>query len=69
MLNIYSDIKGENIEKTIKEMAGKDFSYFKPKLSEILVETISPIGNRIKDLLKDETFLNDVIKKGKEKPV
>ena len=67
LLNIYSDIKGENIEKTIKEMAGKDFSYFKPKLSEILVETISPIGNRIKDLLKDETFLKDVIKKGKEK--
>ena len=48
-------------------MAGKDFSYFKPKLSEILVETISPIGNRIKDLLKDETFLKDVIKKGQEK--
>ena len=48
-------------------MAGKDFSYFKPKLSEILVETICPIGNRIKDLLKDETFLKDVIKKGKEK--
>ena len=67
LLNIYSDIKGENIEKTLKEMAGKDFSYFKPKLSEILVETISPIGNRIKDLLKDETFLKDVIKKGKEK--
>ena len=67
LLNIYSDIKGENLEKTIKEMAGKDFSYFKPKLSEILVETISPIGNRIKDLLKDETFLKDVIKKGKEK--
>ena len=67
LLNIYSDIKGENIEKTIKEMAGKDFSYFKPKLSEILVETISPIGNRIKDLLKDETFLKNVIKKGKEK--
>ena len=67
LLNIYSDIKGENIEKTIKEMAGKDFSYFKPKLSEILVETICPIGNRIKDLLKDETFLKDVIKKGKEK--
>ena len=67
LLNIYSDIKGENIEKTIKDMAGKDFSYFKPKLSEILVETISPIGARIKDLLKDETFLKDVIKKGKEK--
>ena len=67
LLNIYSDIKGENIEKTIKDMAGKDFSYFKPKLSEILVETISPIGNRIKDLLKDETFLKDVIKKGQEK--
>ncbi len=67
LLNIYSDIKGENIEKTIKDMAGKDFSYFKPKLSEILVETICPIGNKIKDLLKDKTYLKDVIQKGKEK--
>ncbi len=67
LLNIYSDIKGENIEKTLKEMAGKDFSYFKPKLSETVIETVSPIGNKIKNLLKDETFLRDVIKKGKEK--
>ena len=67
LLNIYSEIKGDNIEKIIKEMAGKDFSYFKPKLSEALVETITPIGNKIKDLLKNETFLINVIKKGKEK--
>ena len=36
-------------------------------VSEIIIETICPIGKKIKDLLKDQTYLKAVIQKGKEK--
>ena len=39
----------------------------KIKLSEKLVETISPIGKNIVKLMKDKKHLEDVLKKGKQK--
>ena len=67
LLNIYSDISGQKIETTLNEFSGKDFSFFKNKLSEKLVETISPLGKNIAKYMNDEKHLEDVLKKGKEK--
>ena len=67
LLSIYSDLSEQEIQKTITEFAGKNFSYFKNQLSEKLVETISPIGSNIAKLLNDKKHLEDVLKKGKEK--
>ena len=47
LLSIYSDLSDQKIEITINEFVGKDFSSLKTKLSEKLVETISPIGKNI----------------------
>ena len=57
----------QEIQKTITEFAGKNFSFFKNQLSEKLVETISPIGSNIAKLLNDKKHLEDVLKKGTEK--
>ena len=43
---------------------GKNFSTFKSKLSESVVEKICPIGKEIKKLLKDESYLDGVLEKG-----
>ena len=67
LLTIYSDLSDQKIETTINEFVGKDFSSFKIKLSEKLVETISPIGKNIAKLMKDKKHLEDVLKKGKQK--
>ena len=48
-------------------MAGKEYSFLKDKLAELLVEEISPIGKEIKKLMKDETYLLEILKKGTEK--
>ena len=57
----------QKVETTLNEFAGKDFSILKEKLSEKLVETISPIGKNITNLMKDKKHLEDVLKKGKQK--
>jgi len=67
LISIYSDLSSQKIENTINEFVGKDFSFLKDKLSEKLVETISPIGREITKLMEDKKHLEDVLKKGKEK--
>jgi tryptophanyl-tRNA synthetase len=67
LLGIYSSISNESIDKIKSEFEGKNFSIFKDKLSELLVDKINPIGKRIKDLLKDENYLDKILAKGSQK--
>tara|TARA_B100000965_G_scaffold401990_1_gene427007 strand:+ start:190 stop:1194 length:1005 start_codon:yes stop_codon:yes gene_type:complete len=67
LLNVYSEMSKINLEKTLKEMAGKEYSFVKSKLTEILVSEICPVGKEIKKLMDDKTYLTQILKKGKEK--
>ncbi len=67
LLNIYASINGIEIKDALIEFGGKNFSTFKSKLSESLIEKICPIGEEIKKLLKDKSYLNKVIEEGAEK--
>ena len=67
LINIYSEVSKNSLEKVLNEMSGKEYSFLKTKLAELLVNEISPIGNEMKKLLADKTYLENVIKKGKEK--
>ena len=64
LLNIYCSLSGNNLEKTLNDFGGKNFSFFKTKLTELLVSKIWPIGVEIKRLLKDEKFLLSTLKEG-----
>jgi len=52
LISIYASINENEVAKVLKEFGGKNFSTFKSKLSESLIERICPIGNEIKKLLK-----------------
>jgi len=67
LLNIYSEVSKINLEKSLKEMAGKEYSYLKGKLADLLVSEISPIGKEIIKLMNDKTYLINILKKGTEK--
>ena len=64
LLSIYASLNNIKMEKVLKEFGGKNFSTFKSKLSESIVETICPIGKEIIKLLKDESYLNGILEKG-----
>jgi tryptophanyl-tRNA synthetase len=64
LLGIYSSLKNQNLEKSINEFNGKNFSEFKEKLSETLIERIDPISKEIKKLLEDQKFLDSVLLEG-----
>jgi len=67
LLGIYSSLKNQNLEKSITEFNGKNFSEFKEKLSEVLIERIEPISKEIKKLLEDQKFLDIVLLEGSDK--
>ena len=67
LINIYSEISKNNLENVLREMSGKEYSYLKTKLAELLVSEITPVGKEIEKLLKDKSHLEQILKKGKEK--
>ena len=67
LINIYSEVSKDSIDKVLGEMSGKEYSYLKNKLAEILVSEILPVGKEINKLLNDESYLIKVLQKGKEK--
>ena len=67
LLGIYSSLSNQNMEKVKSEFEGKNFSLFKDNLSDLLVSKIEPIGKKIKDLLKDEKYLDKILENGAKK--
>jgi len=67
LLGIYSCLKNQNLENSISEFSGKNFSEFKEKLSEVLAEKIEPISKEIKRLLEDEKYLDTILLEGSDK--
>ena len=67
LLNIYSEVSKINLEKVLKEMSGKEYSFLKNKLADLLVSEICPVGKKIAKLMNDKTYLLEILKKGSEK--
>ena len=67
LINIYSEISKITLDKVLNEMSGKEYSFLKTKLTEILVSEITPVGKEIEKLLQDKSHLKQILLKGKEK--
>ena len=67
LLGIYSSLKNQKLENSIEDFNGKQFSEFKEKLSELLIEKIEPISKEVKKLLNDEKYLDEILLKGSER--
>ena len=67
LLGIYSSLKNQNINTTLKEFGGKNFSEFKTNLSEQLIDKISPMEKEINKLLNDPGYLDKILLAGAEK--
>jgi tryptophanyl-tRNA synthetase len=67
LLNIYSEVSKINLEKVLQEMSGKEYSFVKNKLGDLLVSEICPVGKEINKLMGDKTHLLEILKKGSEK--
>ena len=67
LLGIYSSLTNSTLEKSVQIFEGKNFSDFKEKLSQVLVEKIDPISCEIKRLTSEKDFLDKILIDGHKK--
>ena len=67
LINIFAEISKNSLENVLNEMSGKEYSFLKTKLTDLIISEIGPVGHEINKLLKDKLYLEKVLKKGKEK--
>ena len=67
LIGIYSSLNETTLEKSLKEFQGKNFSEFKEKLAELVVDKISPISGKIRELLNDKKYLDQILLDGSDK--
>ena len=64
LIGIYASLANLTLEKSINEFSGKNFSEFKEKLSQVLVDKIQPISKEIKKLLLEKNYLDKILLNG-----
>ena len=64
LIGIYSSLNDQDVNVTIEEFSGKNFSDLKNKLSELTVEKIYPISKEINKIKEDEKFIDQVLSEG-----
>ncbi len=67
LLGIYASLSSSTLDSSVEKFAGNNFSVFKEKLSELLVNKIIPISEEIKRLLRDQSYLDSILLDGVEK--
>jgi tryptophanyl-tRNA synthetase len=67
LLGIYASITNSTLDKAVENFVGKNFSEFKEKLSEVLVDEIEPISVEIKKLLNDQLYLDNILSDGADR--
>ena len=67
LLNIFSGVTNFSKQDLISKYKSQNFSNFKNDLSDALIEKIAPIGDEINKLMKDKSYLNQIMREGTEK--
>jgi len=67
LLGIYSSLSGQSLSNSLNEFGGKNFSEFKEKLAELVVDKISPISIEINKLQKDISYIDKILEEGGNK--
>ena len=61
LVNIYSELSKSSLDKVLNEMSGKEYSFLKTKLAELLINEITPVGKEIKKLLSDKNYIDQYL--------
>jgi tryptophanyl-tRNA synthetase len=64
LVGIYAALAGVSSEDVLKEFAGQGFGAFKPKLADLAVEKLGPIGAEMRRLLADPAEIDRILTDG-----
>ncbi len=67
LIDIQSAITGQSTQTIVDSYVGKQYGHLKVDTAEIVAAAVGPIRDRTEEVLKDQAFLNSVLKRGAEK--
>jgi tryptophanyl-tRNA synthetase len=67
LVSIYAALTHKSVEAVLAEHGGASFSAFKQALTEVAVETLAPIADRMNRLLADPGHVDAVLRAGTER--
>jgi tryptophanyl-tRNA synthetase len=67
LLTIQSAVTGTDIDKLVEGYAGRGYGDLKTETADAVVEFVTPIKNRVDELLADPAELTAVLAKGAER--
>ena len=67
LVNIYAALNDQSVEDVLREVGGKQFSEFKPMLSDLAVEKLSPISGEMARLMADPAEIDRILSDGADR--
>lgn len=67
LVGIYAALIDSDAQRVLDEHGGKPFSEFKPELTSVAIETISPITSEMRRLMADKSYIDAVLANGAER--
>jgi tryptophanyl-tRNA synthetase len=64
LMTIYSVLSGKSISDIEKDYVGKMYGHLKVDLAELVVETLRPVKLKYDDLMKNQDYLDQLLKDG-----
>lgn len=69
LLTIFAALNETKTDLVVDQYAGKEFATFKKDLANLASEKITPVTVEMKKLMNDATYLDSIMKTGKEKAI
>ncbi len=66
LISIYSAFVNKSFEGSYDELEGKSYSEFKTLLADLIVETLTQIQKRYKEIAGEKSILKDILEEGRE---
>ena len=67
LVNIYAALADTTVDAVLADVGGKQFSEFKPILSELAVEKLAPISGEMARLMQDTAEIDKLLDRGAER--
>ena len=67
LIGIYAALDGRSAEQVLAEFAGQGFGAFKPKLADLAVARLGPVGDQMRRLMADPAEIDKVLARGAER--
>ena len=64
LVNIYAALAEQSVDQVLADVGGKQFSEFKPLLSELAVEKLAPISGEMARLMQHQDEIDAILAKG-----